>query len=344
MNSQERREARYQRRQARRQQKKADRCAALGPIEDVFSYRKMFFYGRKCCSGVRWKQSTQNFELHLFSGTARRRREVINGKWKQKKCTHFVLCERGKVRPIDVPHITDRQIHKTLCNEVLIPIYGPGMIYDNGASQKDKGLHWHFRRVQDQLRWHYRRYGRAGAVGLIDLKGFFPNAPHAALYQRHKDLILLGREALGGAETVSLEKTDAGMEITKSNEAGGIVFVTMAEAGNIDPVTAAEHADLFAEWAYPIGYTVGQIRRYKDTLYKCVQPHTSQADWTPDTAHSLWSKTSDPTDEWPEWVQPIGVHDAYALGAKVSHKEKHWTSNVANNVWEPGVYGWEEVL
>lgn len=190
MNSQERREARYQRRQARRQQKKADRCAALGPIEDVFSYRKMFFYGRKCCSGVRWKQSTQNFELHLFSGTARRRREVINGKWKPKKCTHFVLCERGKVRPIDAPHITDRQIHKTLCNEVLTPIYGPGMIYDNGASQKDKGLHWHFRRVQDQLRWHYRRYGRAGAVGLIDLKGFFPNAPHAALYQRHKDLIL----------------------------------------------------------------------------------------------------------------------------------------------------------
>lgn len=61
---------------------------------------------------------------------------------------------------------------------------------------------------------------------------------------------LLGRDTLDGAETVSLEETDAGTEITKSNEAGGIVFVTMAEAGSIDPVTAAEHADLFAEWAY----------------------------------------------------------------------------------------------
>lgn len=153
---------------------------------------------------------------------------------------------------------------------------------------------------------------------------------------------LLGRETLDGVETVSLEETDAGTEITKSNEAGGIVFVTMAEAGNIDPVTAAEHADLFAEWAYPISYTVGQIRRYKGTLYKCVQAHTSQEDWTPDTAHSLWSLTADPSEEWPEWIQPIGAHDAYALGAKVSHKEKHWTSTVANNVWEPGVYGWEE--
>ena len=159
---------------------------------------------------------------------------------------------------------------------------------------------------------------------------------------------LLGRDEMEGLETVSLEVTDAGAEISKANTTNGIVFVTMAEAGSIDPVTAAEHADLFAEWAYPIAYTVGQIRRYNGTLYKCVQAHTSQADWTPPAALrraacSLWSLTADPTEEWPEWIQPIGAHDAYPLGAKVSHNEKHWTSTIANNVWEPGVYGWEEV-
>ena len=153
---------------------------------------------------------------------------------------------------------------------------------------------------------------------------------------------LLGRDEMEGLETVSLEVTDAGAEISKANTTNGIVFVTMAEAGSIDPVTAAEHADLFAEWAYPIAYTVGQIRRYNGTLYKCVQAHTSQADWTP-PAPSLWSLTADPTEEWPEWIQPIGAHDAYPLGAKVSHNEKHWTSTIANNVWEPGVYGWKEV-
>ena len=154
---------------------------------------------------------------------------------------------------------------------------------------------------------------------------------------------LLGRTGLDGVETVSLEEADGGMEIIKATEAGGTVFVTMAEAGNIDPETAAEHAELFAEWAYPINYKTGQIRRYKGTLYKCVQNHTSQADWTPDTASSLWSKTSDPAEEWPEWSQPIGAHDAYPKGAKVSHNSKHWISTAENNVWEPGVYGWEEV-
>lgn len=190
MTSEERREARYQRRKAKRQARQIARSAAVGGLQDVFTYRKMFFYGLKCCNGVRWKQSTQNFENHLFSGTARRRREILSGTWKPMKCNHFILRERGKVRPIDAPHITDRQIHKVLCNEALIPLYNPSMIYDNGASQKKKGLHWAYHRLAEQLRWHYRRFGRAGAVFLLDLKGFFPNAPHKAIYQRHQQLIL----------------------------------------------------------------------------------------------------------------------------------------------------------
>ena len=190
MTSQERHEARFQRRKAKRLERKQARCDSLGPTNKIFSYRKMFFYGKKCCNGVRWKQSVQNFESHLFSGTATRRRTVLEQTWKPKSCSHFTLRERGKIRPIDAPHITDRQIHKTLCNEVLIPLYSPSMIYDNGASQKGKGLHWQFKRIKQQLGWHYRRYGREGAVLLLDLKGFFPNASHALLYKRHWELIL----------------------------------------------------------------------------------------------------------------------------------------------------------
>lgn len=155
---------------------------------------------------------------------------------------------------------------------------------------------------------------------------------------------LLGRAAMEGVDTVMLEEVDAGDEIVKANEAGSIMFVTMAEGGQIDAATAAEHAELFAPWAYPISYKVGNIRRYGGTLYKCVQDHTSQADWTPDTASSLWSVTSDPAEEWPAWSQPVGAHDAYNAGAKVSHGEKHWISDQDGNVWEPGVYGWTEAV
>lgn len=153
---------------------------------------------------------------------------------------------------------------------------------------------------------------------------------------------LLGRAAMEGVDTVMLEEVGAGDEIVKANEAGSITFVTMAEAGAIDATTAAEHAELFSPWAYPVSYKVGNIRRYGGALYKCVQDHTSQADWTPDTAASLWSATSDPAEEWPAWSQPIGAHDAYSAGAKVSHNGKHWTSDQDGNVWEPGAFGWTE--
>jgi len=187
--SEERREARYQRRKAKRQAKREERCAALGPVDQVFSFRKMFRYGIKCCNNVRWKRSTQNFESSLFSTTARRRRELLTGRYKPQKCVHFTLRERGKVRPIDAPHITDRQVDKTFCNELLIPLYGPSMMYDNGASQTGKGLHWQFKRLKQHLAWHFRRYGREGGVLLIDLKGFFPNAPRKEIFRRHETYI-----------------------------------------------------------------------------------------------------------------------------------------------------------
>ena len=147
------------------------------------------------------------------------------------------------------------------------------------------------------------------------------------------------REANPDGET-RIEELASSLASVQS--ASAVAFVALCEVGTLDTVTASEHAELFAEWAYPVAYTVGQLRRYNGTLYKCVQAHTSQADWTPDTAASLWSVAADPAEEWPAWSQPVGAHDAYAKGDKVSHNGKHWTSSVDSNVWEPGVYGWTE--
>lgn len=130
---------------------------------------------------------------------------------------------------------------------------------------------------------------------------------------------------------------------TDMETVNSIAFVTLAEAGNIDDVTATEHADMFADWASDVAYPVGAIRQNAGQLYRCVQAHTSQDDWTPDAAVSLWSKVGDPSEEYPAWSQPIGAHDAYDVGDKVTHSGKQWISTADNNVWEPGVYGWSEV-
>jgi chitodextrinase len=144
-------------------------------------------------------------------------------------------------------------------------------------------------------------------------------------------LDLLGRTDAMAAQQTSLE------------QAASISFVLMAESGTIDEVTATEHADLFAEWQSDISYTAGSMRRYNDILYKCVQAHTSQEDWTPDVSASLWTAVGDPAEEFPKWSQPIGAHDAYNTDDKVTHNGKKWISAYNGNVWEPGVFGWDEV-
>ena len=107
-----------------------------------------------------------------------------------------------------------------------------------------------------------------------------------------------------------------------------------------DDADALELVELFPKWAFPKAYIVGERVQHNGLLYKCVQAHTSQEDWVPDVTPALWVRVS--VDEWPEWIQPQGSADAYMIGNKVTHNDKRWTSDVDNNVWEPGVYGWSE--
>ena len=110
--------------------------------------------------------------------------------------------------------------------------------------------------------------------------------------------------------------------------------------GYLDDGQAESVAVLFAEWQSGVAYAAGDRRTFDGLLYRCVQAHTSQADWTPPAVPALWARTS--TEEWPEWIQPTGAHDAYAAGDKVRHNDKHWVSELDANVYEPGVYGWGE--
>lgn len=117
-------------------------------------------------------------------------------------------------------------------------------------------------------------------------------------------------------------------------------LITMRDA--VDDTIALSAKDLYPDWREDAHYTTSDRVRYADALYKCLQSHTAQPTWTPADAPSLWVRIDDPVIEWPDWIQPTGSTDAYPMGAKVSHNGSHWTSTVDGNVWEPGVYGWEE--
>lgn len=112
---------------------------------------------------------------------------------------------------------------------------------------------------------------------------------------------------------------------------------------NLDDETAVTSVDLFPHWIATGSYFVGDRVQYNHILYKCLQAHDAQESWNPEDATSLWAKVliPDPGDI-PEWEQPSSTNP-YMMGDKVRHVGKVWQSDVDNNVWEPGVYGWSEI-
>ena len=118
-------------------------------------------------------------------------------------------------------------------------------------------------------------------------------------------------------------------------------------ATSLDDETAEQHIDVFPRWEVDRYYEQDYRVRYDGVLYKVLQEHTSQSDWTPDVAVSLYVKChqQDPQEEYPEWVQPTGSHDAYNKGDKVTFEGKHYESLIDANVWSPTDYpqGWQEI-
>lgn len=122
-------------------------------------------------------------------------------------------------------------------------------------------------------------------------------------------------------------------------------FVTFLRSARLtaDDQTALAGKELYPLWNETAVYKKGDRVRYDGVLYRCLQDHTAQATWTPTDAPSLWAKVLIPTPSAiPEWEQPESTNP-YMKGDKVKYNGKTWVSSIDNNVWAPGVYGWNEV-
>ena len=120
----------------------------------------------------------------------------------------------------------------------------------------------------------------------------------------------------------------------------GIIEQAMQSVEDNVAVTAVT---LFPEWAEGVEYKEGVRVKHNNILYRVLTAHTSQADWTPDAAVSLFAKVLIPDENAiPEWEQPDSTNP-YMQGDKVTYNGKTYVSTVDNNVWSPDVYGWSEV-
>lgn len=120
-----------------------------------------------------------------------------------------------------------------------------------------------------------------------------------------------------------------------------------AALSKLDDETAVDVTVLFPTWKSGTSYAVDERIRYGEKLYRCVQAHTSQSDWMPDTTPALWAEVAKP-GEIPVWKQPTGAQDAYNKGDRVwfpDRGDKVYESTIDANVFSPTEYpaGWMEV-
>lgn len=106
-------------------------------------------------------------------------------------------------------------------------------------------------------------------------------------------------------------------------------------------VDLAALADIYPSWKAWSRFTAGDVVAYSGLFYRAVTTHVTQPTWTPDVAVALWTRVHI-GDTVPAWTQPLGSHDAYPAGYRVTHNGSTWISDVDANVWEPGVSSWTE--
>ena len=126
-------------------------------------------------------------------------------------------------------------------------------------------------------------------------------------------------------------------------EAQAVIQALVTLRNNATDEQALKAPAIYPRWKADAVYITGQRVLYEDVLYKVLQDHTSQEQWTPTDAPSLFAKVLIPSDDViPQWEQPDSTN-GYMIGDKVSYNGVIYISTVDNNVWKPTDYGWEVV-
>ena len=127
----------------------------------------------------------------------------------------------------------------------------------------------------------------------------------------------------------------------KARQLRAMIVKAAASLADEDALQAVE---LFPAWKVNTSYTADQRICFGGKLYRVVQGHTSQSDWTPDVTPALYTEVAEP-GTIPVWKKPTGAHDAYRIGEKVRYPDEDgdvWTCTSDYNIYEPGVFGWEK--
>lgn len=191
MTSIERHEARYQRRKKAREEKRRSHLDKYDNFDRVASVPALLRANWDSRKGVMFKGSVLRYNQHEYKNAVKMSKALKAGKDIRHGFYSFTVVERGKKRPINSVHYSERVVRRSMCINALVPILSHNLIYDNGASLKGKGVSFSSERCETHLHKFYRRTGNnEGYAVCVDFTSYFQNILHMPLYDNLDRYIL----------------------------------------------------------------------------------------------------------------------------------------------------------
>jgi hypothetical protein len=186
MTSRERHDLRYER---RRREREENLRKSIGPLDNfdlITDPDNLYKAYKKAKKGVSWKESVQRYSSMWLVNITKALRKIKAGEDISSGFVEFDIKERGKLRHIRSVHISERVVQKCLCDQVLVPLLSRTLIHDNGASLKNKGIHFSLRRLIVHMKRFYRKnnFSNEGYILTIDFSRYFDNIRHDILIKK----------------------------------------------------------------------------------------------------------------------------------------------------------------
>lgn len=179
MNKYQRAKLRIKRDKQRKTQRKIAKYQHSDNFDEVMYMQHYLDALQKCRVGVGWKGSVQLYTQNAITEISKTLTKLSNNELpKLTSIKRITLYERGKKRNIIPITIKDRMIQRVLCDYALIPVLKDKLIYDNGASMKDKGVDFTRKRIDKHIHEAIREYGSDFYALTFDFKSFFNSIPH----------------------------------------------------------------------------------------------------------------------------------------------------------------------
>ena len=147
-------------------------------VEEIFTYNRLYKSFKECKKGTMWKGSVIDFNANYVENLWTLQEEICEGRYQPYPDNINYINERGKIRMIHSQHIRDRIVHKVINQDILIPLLHSQFIWQNTASQKDKGMDFAMQTFKCHLNRAYRKWGNDFYVLSIDMKSYFESIPH----------------------------------------------------------------------------------------------------------------------------------------------------------------------